>query len=67
VVYLHFFGKAINLLSSQRVDSPMPGKDDELFHEFKQVSLGLGILGEIRGFLSFMAGFLNISAKVLGL
>ena len=42
VVYLHFFGKAINLLSSQQLDPPMHGKDDELFHEFKQVSLGLG-------------------------
>lgn len=54
VVYLHFFGKAINLLSSQHA---IHGDDDELFHKFKEVSLVIfgNFLGKGKG-LIFMVG-----------
>lgn len=38
VVYLHFFGKAVNLLDSERLVSALHGKDDELLEKFKEVS-----------------------------
>nr|CAB3501216.1 unnamed protein product [Digitaria exilis] len=36
VVYLHYFGRALNLLESQRVDSPLYGRNEELLHRFKE-------------------------------
>lgn len=41
VVYLHFFGQAVNLLDSQRLRSALHGKDHELLHKFKEVSVSV--------------------------
>lgn len=38
VIYLHFFGKSINLLTPQSIRSAMRRDDEELLHKFKEVS-----------------------------
>jgi ATP-binding cassette, subfamily B (MDR/TAP), member 1 len=38
VVYLHYFGRALNLLDSERIGSALHGRSDELLHRFKGVS-----------------------------
>jgi ATP-binding cassette, subfamily B (MDR/TAP), member 1 len=38
VVYLHYFGRALNLLDSERVGSVLHGRSDELLHRFKEVN-----------------------------
>ncbi|RRT79837.1 hypothetical protein B296_00022580, partial [Ensete ventricosum] len=43
VIYLHFFGRAINLLNSQSVNSDMHENGDLLFRKFKDVSSILAI------------------------
>jgi ATP-binding cassette, subfamily B (MDR/TAP), member 1 len=37
VVYLHYFGRAVNLLDSERLASTLHGKNDELLQKFKEV------------------------------
>jgi ATP-binding cassette subfamily B (MDR/TAP) protein 1 len=39
VVYLHFFGRALNLLDSERVQSALHGDSKELLDLFMQVLL----------------------------
>lgn len=41
VVYLHYFGRALNLLDSERAESALYGRSDELLHRFKEVPLML--------------------------
>jgi ATP-binding cassette subfamily B (MDR/TAP) protein 1 len=39
VIYLHYFGRSLNLLDSERVESALHGRSDELLHRFKEHAL----------------------------
>jgi ATP-binding cassette subfamily B (MDR/TAP) protein 1 len=44
VVYLHYFGRALNLLDSERIQSALHGNSQELLDKFMQVSSCFGCL-----------------------
>ncbi|CAL9113549.1 unnamed protein product [Musa textilis] len=61
VIYLHFFGRAINLLNSQSDDSKMHDNGDLLFRKFKDhalyiIYIAVGV---------FVAGWIEVSCWIL--
>ncbi|OAY68478.1 ABC transporter B family member 20 [Ananas comosus] len=61
VIYLHFFGKSINLLTPQSIRSAMRRDDEELLHKFKEHSLyivyiAIGV---------FCAGWIEVTCWIL--
>ncbi|ONK67784.1 uncharacterized protein A4U43_C05F3740 [Asparagus officinalis] len=61
VVYLHFFGRAINLLDSQRTGSPIHGDSDQLFYKFKEHALYIIYIAAG----VFAAGWIEVSCWIL--
>jgi ATP-binding cassette subfamily B (MDR/TAP) protein 1 len=61
VVYLHFFGKAVNLLDSQQLVSALHGKNDELLEKFKEHALYIVyIAGGV-----LIAGWIEVSCWII--
>ncbi|KAJ3682761.1 hypothetical protein LUZ60_012988 [Juncus effusus] len=61
VIYLHFLGKAVNLLDSEHLKSGLHGKDHELLHKFKEHALYIVyIAGGV-----FIAGWIEVSCWIL--
>ncbi|KAJ4816822.1 ABC transporter B family member 20 [Rhynchospora pubera] len=61
VVYLHFFGQAVNLLDSQRLSSAMHGKHDVLLQKFKEHALYIVyIAGGV-----LIAGWIEVSCWII--
>ena len=44
VVYLHYFGRTLNLLDSERIESALHGRSQELLNHFMEVSSCFGCL-----------------------
>ncbi|XP_072996525.1 ABC transporter B family member 20-like [Typha latifolia] len=61
VVYLHFFGRAINLLDSQNIHSAIHGQADELLHQFKEHALYIVYIAAG----VFAAGWIEVSCWIL--
>lgn len=61
VVYLHYFGKAINLLNSQSLQSALHGDGDKLFNEFKKHALYIIYIASG----VFVAGWIEVSCWIL--
>ncbi|XP_008794734.2 ABC transporter B family member 20-like [Phoenix dactylifera] len=61
VVYLHFFGRAINLLNSESLSSDMHGHGDVLFHKFKEHALYIVYIAAG----VFVAGWIEVSCWIL--
>nr|XP_010937713.2 ABC transporter B family member 20 [Elaeis guineensis] len=61
VVYLHFFGSAINLLNSQSRSSEIHGHGDVLFHKFKEHALYIIYIAAG----VFVAGWIEVSCWIL--
>nr|XP_010920710.1 ABC transporter B family member 20 [Elaeis guineensis] len=61
VVYLHFFGSAINLLNSQSRSSEIHGHGDVLFHKFKEHALYIVYIAAG----VFVAAWIEVSCWIL--
>ncbi|AQL07594.1 ABC transporter B family member 6 [Zea mays] len=61
VVYLHYFGRALNLLDSERVGSSLYGRSDELLSRFKEHALYIVFIAAG----VFVAGWIEVSCWIL--
>ncbi|KAJ6833435.1 ABC transporter B family member 20-like [Iris pallida] len=61
VIYLHFFGRSINLLNSEHRDAVIHGNGDELFHLFKKHALYIVYIASG----VFAAGWIEVSCWIL--
>ncbi|EER92449.1 hypothetical protein BDA96_01G441800 [Sorghum bicolor] len=61
VVYLHYFGRALNLLDSERVGSSLYGRGDELLRRFKEHALYIVFIAAG----VFVAGWIEVSCWIL--
>ncbi|KAJ6820072.1 ABC transporter B family member 20 [Iris pallida] len=61
VVYLHFFGRSINLLNSEHRDDVLHGNGDELFRLFKKHALYIVYIASG----VFAAGWIEVSCWIL--
>ncbi|ONL96713.1 ABC transporter B family member 6 [Zea mays] len=61
VVYLHYFGRALNLLDSERVGSSLYGRGEELLHRFKEHALYIVFIAAG----VFVAGWIEVSCWIL--
>ncbi|WVZ56502.1 hypothetical protein U9M48_007020 [Paspalum notatum var. saurae] len=61
VVYLHYFGRALNLLDSEQVESALYGRNDELLHRFKEHALYIVYIAAG----VFVAGWIEVSCWIL--
>lgn len=61
VVYLHYFGRALNLLDSERVGSSLYGRSDELLRRFKEHALYIVFIAAG----VFVAGWIEVSCWIL--
>ncbi|CAL4930433.1 unnamed protein product [Urochloa decumbens] len=61
VVYLHYFGRSLNLLDSERLGSALNGRSDELLHRFKEHALYIVYIAAG----VFVAGWIEVSCWIL--
>ncbi|KAE8780840.1 ABC transporter B family member 6-like [Hordeum vulgare] len=61
VVYLHYFGRSLNLLDSERIQSALHGRSDELLNQFKQHALYIIYIAAG----VFVAGWIEVSCWIL--